>query len=227
MILQKHLQPDFSDGENPQLYAFMREYMALVPYYQGAMREISTKLENLDNEYSFLYEHNPIHHMQCRLKTPKSIYAKLVRKQLSQTAGDIYENIRDVAGIRVICNYTQDVYQIAHLLSGQSDVTMLQTKDYIQNPKPNGYRSLHLIISVPVFLSRDCVNIPVEIQLRTIAMDMWASLEHKLRYKSNNKISEKQAEQLLYCAQTLADIDRRMLEIHGEHNPADPSARAD
>ena len=145
-----------------------------------------TKLEVLDDEFRVKFDHNPIHHMEYRLKSPHSMVEKLRRRGLPVTIPSIRENLHDVAGVRVICNYIDDIYRIADLLVKQDDITLLCTKDYIANPKPNGYRSLHLVIEIPIFLSEQRLLMPVEVQIRTIAMDFWASLEHQLKLQGGH-----------------------------------------
>jgi putative GTP pyrophosphokinase len=164
------------------------EFKSLMRYYrlcQSAVNEIGTKLENLNGEYQSEYNHNPIHHMEQRMKSVNSLFNKVKKKSLTPSIEAIEENIFDIGGIRVITNYISDVYTIQKNLLSQDDVTLIRVKDYIKNPKASGYRSVHLVVSVPVFLSTGPVETPVEIQIRTIGMDMWASLEHKLRYKTN------------------------------------------
>lgn len=192
------------------------DFVALMQVYAGAMREVSTKLENLNAEFEYRDLVNPIHHMESRLKSFESILGKLKRRDLPLTLPSIRNNIRDIAGIRVVCNYVEDVYTVSKLLSSQPDVDTLRIKDYIANPKPNGYRSLHVICTVPVFLSDGPHVTPVEVQFRTIAMDYWASLEHELRYK--NKLEDKDLARhsvtLLDCSQQLAHVEEQMQEIH-------------
>ena len=178
------------------------EFIDQMQVYEGAMYEISTKLEILDSEFQVRFSHNPINHIERRLKSLNSILGKLQRRNLPLTVDAIKDNLFDVAGVRVICNYRDDVYSVANYLSAQSDIQVLRVKDYIKNPKQNGYRSLHVIYAVPVFLSSGPHYTPVEVQLRTIAMDYWASLEHALRYKTDlpdNKLAE-HSQTLLDCA---------------------------
>lgn len=169
--------------------------------YDSAIKEVRTKLEILDDEFHVKYDHNPIHHMEYRLKSPDSIAGKLKRKGLEFSSESIMENLTDIAGVRVICNYLDDIYHIARLLVKQDDITLIRTRDYIKNPKPNGYRSLHLVVRVPVFLAESTEYIPVEVQIRTIAMDFWASLEHQLKYKSTVQPSPELHEELHKCAE--------------------------
>ncbi|OZG67464.1 GTP pyrophosphokinase [Bifidobacterium eulemuris] len=190
--------------------------------YEGAMYEISTKLEILDGEFQVRFSHDPIHHMERRLKSINSIVGKLERKGLPVSVNSIRDNLFDVAGIRVICNYRDDVYSVSNYLSSQSDIQVLRVKDYIKNPKQNGYRSLHVIYAVPVFLSSGAHYTPVEVQFRTIAMDYWASLEHALRYKTDlpdDKLAE-HSQTLLDCARSLQNIEVQMQNIHRDINGA-------
>ena len=158
--------------------------------YEAGIKEIRTKLEILDSEFKVKYDHNPIHHIESRLKKPESIIKKAIDKDVTLTEKEIMRHIHDIAGIRVICNYIDDVYVVAQLLINQDDIKLIKIKDYIQNPKDNGYRSLHLVLEVPIFLAEGVQPIHVKVQLRTIAMDYWASLEHKLKYKTDNNVLE-------------------------------------
>ncbi|RSX56724.1 GTP pyrophosphokinase [Bifidobacterium samirii] len=198
------------------------EFIDLMQVYEGAMYEISTKLEILDSEFQVRFSHDPIHHMERRLKSVNSILGKLVRRGLPLSVEAMKDNLFDVAGIRVICNYRDDVYSVSNYLSAQNDISVLRVKDYIKNPKQNGYRSLHVIYAVPVFLSSGAHYTPVEVQFRTIAMDYWASLEHALRYKTDlpdAKISE-HSQTLLDCARSLQNIETQMQNIHRDINGA-------
>jgi putative GTP pyrophosphokinase len=194
----------------------LAEFADLIELYTGAMREMSTKLENLDDEFHHNSSYSPIHHMERRIKTLESVLDKLQRQHLPLKTSSIDGNIFDIAGIRVICNYIDDVYAVSEALSKQDDVKVLNVKDYIKNPKTNGYRSLHIIYSVPVFLSTGPVVTPVEIQFRTIAMDYWASLEHQLRYKNDIPDANyaHHSEILVHCAEQLVKIESEMQEIH-------------
>ncbi len=205
-LLPEHLRP---------LAIETQQFLETRNIYKSAIKEISTKLEILDDEFSVKYDYNPIHHIESRVKSIQSIFAKMEKKGLEMTMAGV-NALTDIAGIRVICNYKDDVYTIAKLLVGQDDIELIREKDYIQNPKPSGYRSLHLVVLVPVFLSDSTKRVPVEIQIRTIAMDTWASLEHELKYKRKEKLSEKDELQLLRCAEAMAEVDRRMQDIHKE-----------
>ena len=188
----------------------MHEYGKLMAYYRCAMMEIETKLNVLNEEFSLQYDRNPISNIKSRLKSPISIKEKLSRRNLPFTIEDIEENLNDVAGIRVICSFPHDVYMIANALLKQDDITLVEKKDYIDNPKKNGYRSLHLIVTVPIFLASEKRIMRAEIQLRTIAMDFWASLEHQMRYKKDSEFTEEMENELFECARLSAALDERM-----------------
>lgn len=192
-----------------------QDFVLLRNTYHAAIREVSTKLEILDDEFQVRYDYNPIHHMECRLKSPKSLFEKLERKGLNIDLQSIYK-ITDMAGIRVICNYIDDVYAVASLLLQQDDIRLLRKSDYIKEPKESGYRSLHLVVEIPVFLSDKTEMVPVEIQLRTIAMDTWASLEHELKYKRTGGLTQEIENELKNCAHAMAEVDRKMEKIHKE-----------
>ncbi len=194
----------------PWIEKELDSFRSLMAYYRCAMMEIETKFNVLDQEFSLRYDRNPIVDIRTRLKSPPSIREKLERQGASLSVSSIEENLNDVAGVRVICAFPADVYLLAEALLKQDDITLLQEKDYIQNPKENGYRSLHLIVSVPIFLAKEKKQMRVEIQLRTIAMDSWASLEHQLRYKKDFLFSEKMQAELLTCAHLSAELDRKM-----------------
>lgn len=182
----------------------------LMAYYRCAIMEIETKFNVLNEEFSLQYDRNPISSVKSRLKSMESIHSKLERKNLPFTLEAIENNLNDIAGIRVICSFTDDVYYLAEAFLKQDDITLISKKDYIEHPKENGYRSLHLIVSVPIFLTHEKRIMKVEIQLRTIAMDFWASLEHQIRYKKDFKFTEDMAKELLYCADLSAELDRKM-----------------
>ena len=203
--------------EIPQALREMAEgYVAMKCRYQSALREVQTKLEILDDEFQMRHSRNPIHHMESRIKSPQSIAQKLRRKGLPVTPEAAMDNLNDIAGIRVVCAYLNDTYTIAGLLTEQDDIELVQTRDYIASPKPNGYRSLHLIVRVPVFLSEGKLLLPVEVQIRTIAMDFWASLEHQLRYKEVAHVPEELNHQLLSAADRIAELDGDMQHIHDQ-----------
>ncbi|MBE5761550.1 MAG: GTP pyrophosphokinase family protein [Clostridiales bacterium] len=179
-------------------------------YYRCAMMEIETKLNVLNEEFSLRYDRNPINSIKTRLKRMTSIKDKLDRRSLPFDLNSIEENLNDVAGVRVVCSFLEDVYMIADALLKQDDITLIRKKDYIKEPKENGYRSLHLIVTVPIFLAHEKRLMKVEIQLRTIAMDFWASLEHQLHYKKDVEFTDEMARELKYCAELSAQLDDRM-----------------
>ena len=188
----------------------VQKYKRLMAYYRCAMMEVETKFNVLNEEFSLRYDRNPINGIKSRLKRLDSIQEKLHRKQLPFDIQTIETHIHDVAGVRVVCAFVEDVYLLAEALLKQDDVMLIEKKDYIANPKPNGYRSLHLIVTVPIFLEHEKRVMQVEIQLRTIAMDFWASLEHQLRYKKDFVFTEEMAQELRDCAQLSAQVDLRM-----------------
>ena len=194
------------DNTLEQYQAFSK----LMAYYRCAMMEIETKLNVLNVEYSLRFERNPISSIKTRLKSPVSIREKLQRRGYDVTIENIEACLNDVAGVRVICAFPEDVRTIAKALLKQDDVELIEQKDYILNPKENGYRSLHLIVAVPIYLAHEKRKMRVEIQLRTIAMDFWASLEHQLRYKKDVDFTDEMAKELKFCADLSAELDRRM-----------------
>lgn len=187
----------------------------LMSYYKCAIMEIETKFKVLNQEYSLQYDKNPIESIKTRVKSYDSLLRKIRKKDIPLTLDSIEKNITDIAGVRVICSFPDDIYAIAESFLKQDDITLIEKKDYIQNPKPSGYRSLHLIVQVPIFLQNTKKLVTVEVQLRTIAMDFWASLEHKMRYKKN--ISPDQVkflqDELSDCARQSAALDERMQNI--------------
>lgn len=184
----------------------------LMTQYRCAIMEIETKFKVLNEQFSLTNERNPIETIKTRLKSPESIIEKLNRRGLELSVDSIEKNLNDVAGIRVICPFVDDIYILCDCLLSQDDIKLIRKKDYIENPKPNGYRSLHLIIEVPIFLAEEKKHMRVEVQLRTIAMDFWASLEHRLRYKKNlpQDLAEQLAFELNQCAQISSTLDYRM-----------------
>lgn len=194
------------------------EFQRLMAYYKCAMMEIETKFKVLNEEFSLQYDRNPINSIKTRLKKMPSILEKMERKQLPRTVASIEENLNDVAGIRVVCAFAEDVYSLADALLKQDDIILLQKKDYIANPKENGYRSLHLIVSVPIFLENEKRMMKVEIQLRTIAMDCWASLEHQLRYKKDYEFTKEMEMELYECAKMSMELDSRMDKLRKAAN---------
>lgn len=181
--------------------------------YSCAMREICTKLENLRHEFALKRSRNPIRHITHRLKCPESIGGKMSRRGLPLDYEVMRDRITDIGGVRVVCSYIDDIYDLVAMLKKQDDVLVVKEKDYIANPKPNGYRSYHMVVGIPVFFSEETQIIPVEIQMRTIAMDFWASLEHQLRYKTTAEVPEEIRERLTNIAQDIFNADVEMQEI--------------
>ena len=196
-------------------YEDVDSWKTIMFLYNSALKEVGTKLEILNDEFQHVHKYNPIEHIKTRIKTPESIVKKLRRYGYEISIENMVKYINDIAGVRLICSFTSDIYRLAEMIGNQSDLKVLSIKDYIKNPKPSGYRSLHLIISVPIFLQDEKRMVTVEVQLRTIAMDFWASLEHKIRYKKN--IPEDKAlylqNEMLECAEISADLDRRMQNV--------------
>lgn len=203
----------YSNNEiKERLQTYTAPYRELMSYYRCAMMEVSTKFNVLDEELSLQYDRNPIEAIKTRLKSPESIMDKLSRRGLPFSAEIIEQNLNDIAGVRVICAYISDIYMLRDALLRQDDIVLLQEKDYIKNPKPNGYRSLHLIVETPIFLHDQKKQMRVEVQFRTMAMDWWASVEHKLRYKKPAAPEEVNSE-LKECAEISADLDKRLEKL--------------
>jgi putative GTP pyrophosphokinase len=184
--------------------------------YSAALRQIETKMEILNDEFQHVHQYNPIEHIKARLKTPESIVKKLKRNGRESTIANMVKYVNDIAGIRIICSFTSDIYRIADMLSEQRDIKVLSVKDYITFPKASGYKSYHMIVTVPVYLSDHIVDTKVEIQIRTVAMDFWASLEHKIHYKFEGDAPEHIKSELVECAKMVADLDARMLSLNEE-----------
>lgn len=199
-----------------QLKAFRNSLTRFMMYYKFGMDEISTKIDILKQEFEYMHAYNPIEHVKSRLKSPENIFEKVHRKECDLTIESIRKNIRDIAGIRIICSFTSDIYRVAGMLMQQKDITIVEYKDYIEEPKPNGYQSLHLVVQVPVFMSDRVEQVYVEIQIRTIAMDFWASLEHKIYYKYDKEVPQKLRDDLKDAADTVAFLDQKMEGIHKE-----------
>ena len=219
-IMQKEIVSDPFTAlvPNTDITDTLQEFMALQQLYDAGIKEVRTKLEILDDEFKIKHDHNPIHHMEYRLKSVNSILGKLEKRGLEVSLDSIVTNLTDIAGVRVICNYVSDFYKIADLLIKQSDIKLIAKKDYIKHPKENGYRSLHLVVEVPIFLAEKVQPTTVEIQIRTIAMDFWASLEHHLRYKADNEVPDGVRDELIECAKTISNLDYKMQGIHEELN---------
>jgi len=190
-----------------------KPFVELMMYNRCAIREIETKLRVLDEEFSVRADRNPIQTIKSRIKKPISIIEKLQSRGLEVTVENMRDKLTDIAGVRVICSFVEDIYMLSDLLLSQDDIKIVEIKDYIKNPKPNGYRSLHLILEVPIFLSEEKKHMVVEVQFRTIAMDFWASLEHQLKYKKKIENPERIAIELKKCADVITEVDMRMQDI--------------
>ncbi len=202
-------------NETALLYHNYQDFLRFQHLYSSAVREIQTRLEVLNEEFSILYAHNPIHHVESRLKSTNSIIEKLRRKGCDISMESAKRNINDIAGIRVVCCYIDDVYRVEEMLLRQSDMELVKRQDYIAEPNYNGYRSLHLDLRVPIFLSDHTESVLAEVQIRTVAMDFWASLEHDIRYKKDKAtLPEGINEQMLACADEIAVIDRKMQDMY-------------
>lgn len=196
-----------------KLMTTMVDYKDLIMRYTCALKEIQTKFEVLNTEFNTQYKRNPIAHIKTRIKSNTSIINKLLTRGLPFSVKSIERNINDIAGIRIICSYLDDIYSLAEALIRQDDITLIEQKDYIKTPKPNGYRSLHLIVDVPVFFADGTRKMRVEVQIRTIAMDFWASLEHQIKYKKEINSQAEIVARLKDCAETIAKTDEEMMEI--------------
>ena len=207
----RHQIKSMTDAEDMRwLNDRSQQFIRLMAYYRCAMMEVETKFNVLNEEYSLQHDRNPISSIRSRIKAPQSIMEKLHRKGLPLSMESIEENLSDVAGIRVVCSFPEDVWTLAEAFLKQDDVTLIERKDYITHPKPSGYRSLHLIIAIPIFLADEKRSMKVEVQLRTIAMNCWASLEHQLRYKKERDFDGQMAAELALCARLSAELDQRM-----------------
>lgn len=184
--------------------------------YKFALDEINTKLKILNEEYQFIHNHNPIEHMKSRIKSPASIVKKLHRKGLNVTIENVIEHVHDIAGVRITCSFISDIYTMVEAISRQDDIEVIKIKDYIENPKANGYKSFHLIVKIPVFLSNQVKKVKVEIQIRTIAMDFWASLEHKIYYKFDKEVPDELRLELKKAADAAHFLDEKMKMIRDE-----------
>ena len=205
-----------AEQDRDDFFAETKQFEELMMMYECAIKEVQTKLEILDREFSVRYRRNPIYSIESRIKSPMSIYRKLHRDVLTVSVKNISRNLNDVAGIRIICNFIDDIYDIVRMVAKQDDLRVIETKDYIRTPKDNGYRSYHMIVEVPVFFSRSKQIMKVEIQIRTIAMNFWASLEHQIRYKKNIENMEGIEEisrELYEAAEIIAQTDRKMQNI--------------
>ena len=197
----------------------------LMLIYGAALKQIETKIEILNEEYQHVHSYNPIEHIKSRVKTSESIVKKLKRQGREVTLANMVEYVNDIAGIRVICSFTSDIYTIAEIIGKQKDVKVLSIKDYLVNPKPSGYQSYHMIVSTPVYLSDRTVEAKVEIQIRTVAQDFWASLEHKMNYKFEGNAPAELKKELVECAEIVAKLDETMLQLNEEVQNYSASAK--
>ncbi len=198
----------------PKTYDQLEQWNSLMFLYSSALKEINVKIEILNNEFVHIYNYTPIEHVKSRLKTAESIVKKMKRHKYEVTISNMTEKLSDIAGIRIICSFTSDIYQIADMISSQRDVTVLYVKDYIKNPKPNGYKSYHMVITIPVYLSDGPVETKVEVQIRTVAMDFWASLEHKIYYKFEGEGPAYLQQELKACADMVDMLDAKMYSLN-------------
>ncbi|SDA62841.1 putative GTP pyrophosphokinase [Lachnospiraceae bacterium G11] len=182
--------------------------------YTSALHQVQTKLEILNDEFQHVHRYNPIEHIKGRIKTPESIVKKLKKNGRESTIDNMIQYVNDIAGIRIICSFTSDIYRIAEILRNQKDITVISEKDYITYPKASGYKSYHMIVTVPVYLSDRTIDAKVEIQIRTVAMDFWASLEHKIHYKFEGNAPENLKKELVDCAKMVSDLDNRMEQLN-------------
>ncbi len=199
-----------------QLNAFKIELTRFMMSYKFALDELNTKIDILKQEFEYIHDYNPIEHVKSRVKSPESILKKIYRKGYELSLPSIKSHIKDIAGIRITCSFISDIYKLSEMLQNQKDIKLINCKDYIKNPKPNGYQSLHLILEIPIFMSDREERVCVEVQIRTIAMDFWASLEHKIYYKYNKNVPEKLINELKEAANSVSQLDKKMENIHTE-----------
>lgn len=200
--------------ELPKKFEQVDQWKTMLFLYNSALKEMNTKIEILNEEFVHVHNYNPIEHIKSRIKSPESIVRKLKRLGYEATIENMLKHLNDIAGVRIICSFTPDIYQIAKMIANQDDVMVLQIKDYMKHPKPNGYKSYHMVVSVPIFLSDGPVHTNVEIQIRTIAMDFWASLEHKIYYKYEGNAPAQIYEELKSCADIVEQLDAKMLSLN-------------
>jgi putative GTP pyrophosphokinase len=199
-----------------QLKTMEKELKRFLMSYKFGLEEVKTKINILNEEFKYIHDYNPIEHVKSRIKSPESILEKLNRKDLEISFPSIKENIKDIAGIRIVCSFVSDIYKISEMLKKQKDLKVIKYKDYIKNPKPNGYQSLHLVLQVPVFMSDRIEDVCVEVQIRTMGMDFWASLEHKIYYKYNSDVPQRLKDELREAAIIVSQLDRRMENLSKE-----------
>lgn len=195
-------------------YEDVDSWKTIMFLYTSALKEVGTKLEILNDEFQHVHQYNPIEHIKTRVKTPESIVKKLRKYGYEISIENMVKYVNDIAGVRLICSFTSDIYQLAEMIGNQSDLKVLSIKDYIKNPKESGYKSYHMLVSVPIYLSDSVVDTKVEIQIRTIAMDFWASLEHKIYYKFEGNAPEYISRELKECAKMVSELDDKMLSLN-------------
>ena len=195
-------------------YEDVDSWKTIMFLYNAALKEVETKLEILNDEFQHVHQYNPIEHIKTRIKTPESIVKKLKRYGHDTSVENMVKYVNDIAGVRLICSFTSDIYRLAAMIGNQSDLKVLSIKDYIKNPKESGYKSYHMLVAVPIFLSDSVVEAKVEIQIRTVAMDFWASLEHKIYYKFEGHAPAYISEDLKACADMVSELDDRMLSLN-------------
>ncbi|MCQ2081840.1 MAG: GTP pyrophosphokinase family protein [Lachnospiraceae bacterium] len=196
----------------------VNSWTEVILLYTSALKQMQTKLEILNDEFQHVHQYNPIEHIKARIKTSESIVKKLRKKGYESTIQNMVDHVNDIAGLRIICSFTSDIYKIAEMITNQSDIKVQYVKDYIQNPKESGYRSYHMHITVPVYLSDKIVETKVEIQIRTVAMDFWASLEHKIKYKFEGHAPDDIIDALIECSNMVSKLDKMMLTLNNEIN---------
>ena len=192
----------------------VESWTEVILVYNSALKEVGTKLEILNDEFQHVHRYNPIEHIKSRIKSSESIVKKLRRNGYESTIENMVEHVNDIAGIRVICSFVSDIYRIAEMIGNQNDIKVLAIKDYIENPKPSGYKSYHMLVTVPIYLSDRIVHAKVEIQIRTVAMDFWASLEHKINYKFEGNVPQYIKDELVECAHMISDVDTKMWNLN-------------
>lgn len=197
-------------------YESIDSWDTLIFLYKSALKEVGTKIEILSDEFQYIHKYNPIEHVKSRIKSPESIVKKLRRDGYESTLENMVRYVNDIAGIRIICSFTSDIYRIADMIAKQSDLKILSFKDYIKKPKESGYKSYHMILTVPIFLSNQVVDTNVELQIRTVAQDFWASLEHKIYYKFEGNAPDHISQELRNCAKIVAELDEKMLSLNEE-----------
>ena len=192
------------------------DWQSLMFLYNAAIKEVRTKLDIMNDEFQYIHQYNPIEYIKSRIKTPNSIAKKLSRHGLENTMENMVEHINDIAGVRIVCSFTSDIYRLAEMIGKQKEFTILYIKDYMKHPKESGYKSYHMLVTVPIFLSDRIIDTKVEIQIRTMAMDFWASLEHKINYKFEGNAPEHVKRELIECAGMVSALDNRMQELNEE-----------